>query len=123
MEHLWGIDLGGTKIEGAILDSSALNRPLFRVRVPTESEQGYEHIRKQIGRLLKTLAAESGLPLPPKIGMGTPGVVDPHTGIVDPERVRRAGRAPLINLGILDRDGDAGLIGRGFYSPPLSLFC
>ena len=80
MEHLWGIDLGGTKIEGAILDSSALNRPLFRVRVPTESEQGYEHIRKQIGRLLKTLAAESGLPLPPKIGMGTPGVVDPHTG-------------------------------------------
>ena len=55
MDHLWGVDLGGTKIEGAILDSSALNRPLFRVRVPTESGQGYEHIRKQIGRLLKTL--------------------------------------------------------------------
>ena len=80
MSHLWGIDLGGTKIEGAILDSSALDRPLCRVRVETESEQGYEHIRKQIGRLVKTLAAESGLPLPTKIGMGTPGVIDPHTG-------------------------------------------
>jgi fructokinase len=80
MSHLWGIDLGGTKIEGAILDSSALDRPLCRTRVDTESEQGYEHIRKQIGRLVKTLAAESGLPLPTKIGMGTPGVIDPHTG-------------------------------------------
>ncbi len=80
MSHLWGIDLGGTKIEGAILDSAALDRPLCRVRVPTESEQGYEHIRRQIGRLVKTLASESGLPLPTKIGMGTPGVIDPHTG-------------------------------------------
>jgi predicted NBD/HSP70 family sugar kinase len=80
MSHLWGIDLGGTKIEGAILNSSALDRPLCRVRVPTESEKGYEHIRKQIGRLIKTLAAESGFPLPSKIGMGTPGVIDPHTG-------------------------------------------
>jgi predicted NBD/HSP70 family sugar kinase len=80
MAHFWGIDLGGTKIEGTILDSSALARPLCRVRVPTEADQGYEHIRKQIGRLMKMLAAESGLPLPTKIGMGTPGVLDPHTG-------------------------------------------
>jgi predicted NBD/HSP70 family sugar kinase len=80
MSHLWGIDLGGTKIEGAILDSSRPSEPLCRVRVSTESEQGYEHIRKQIVRLVKTLAAESGLPMPTKIGMGTPGVIDPHTG-------------------------------------------
>jgi predicted NBD/HSP70 family sugar kinase len=82
MAHLWGIDLGGTKIEGAILDSSALDRPICRVRVPTEAELGYEHIRKQIGRLVKTLSAESGLPLPTKVGMGTPGVIDPHTGLL-----------------------------------------
>jgi predicted NBD/HSP70 family sugar kinase len=80
MAHLWGIDLGGTKIEGAILDTSALDRPLCRVRIPTESDQGYRHVRKQIGRLVKTLAAESGLPMPTRIGMGTPGVIDPHTG-------------------------------------------
>jgi len=80
MSLLWGIDLGGTKIEGAILNSAKLSEPLCRVRVPTEPEQGYEHIRKQISRLVRTLAAESGLAMPTKIGMGTPGVVDPHTG-------------------------------------------
>ena len=80
MSHIWGIDLGGTKIEGAILDSAKPSEPICRVRVPTESEQGYEHIRKQIGRLVKTMAAESGEQMPTKIGMGTPGVIDPHTG-------------------------------------------
>ncbi len=80
MEHLWGIDLGGTKIEGAVLDPAALDRPICRLRVPTESEKGYEHIRAQIGRLVKMICAESGLPLPKRIGMGTPGAIDPHTG-------------------------------------------
>jgi hypothetical protein len=49
-------------------------------------------------------------------------IIDPQTGIVDAARVARSLRAPLINLAILDQDGTAGLIGRGFYSPPLELF-
>jgi predicted NBD/HSP70 family sugar kinase len=80
MEHLWGIDLGGTKIEAAVLDPEAFDRPVCRMRVPTESEKGYNHIRGQISKLVKMVAAESGLPLPKRIGMGTPGVIDPHTG-------------------------------------------
>jgi predicted NBD/HSP70 family sugar kinase len=80
MEHLWGIDLGGTKIEGAILDPAALDRPVCRLRVPSESDQGYAHIRAQVVKLVKMLSAESGLPLPGRIGMGTPGAIDPHTG-------------------------------------------
>jgi fructokinase len=80
MEHLWGIDLGGTKIEGAVLDPAALDRPICRLRVPTESEKGYGHIRAQIARLIKMIAAEASLPLPQRIGIGTPGVSDPHTG-------------------------------------------
>jgi fructokinase len=79
MAHLWGIDLGGTKIEGAILDSAAPDKPLCRLRVPTESEKGYAHIRSQIGRLVKMIHEESGFPLPKRIGMGTPGVIDPRT--------------------------------------------
>jgi hypothetical protein len=54
--------------------------------------------------------------------MATRDLIDPHSGIVDPERVARSARAPLINLAILDREGAVGLIGRGFYSPPVSLF-
>jgi Protein of unknown function (DUF1116) len=49
-------------------------------------------------------------------------IIDPPTGIVDPERVVRAALSPLINLAILDQGGAAGLIGRGCYAPPASLF-
>jgi hypothetical protein len=49
-------------------------------------------------------------------------LIDPNTGIVDPERIARGAPGPLINLAILDRDGVAGLIGRGVYCPPTALF-
>jgi len=54
--------------------------------------------------------------------VGTRDLIDPHSGIIDPGRVTSSTRAPLINLAILDRAGALGLIGRGFYSPPVSLF-
>jgi fructokinase len=34
-DSLWGIDLGGTKIEGVILRSTKNPEVLFRERVPT----------------------------------------------------------------------------------------
>ena len=37
-----GIDLGGTKIEGIVLDGAG--RTLARERIPTERERGYDHI-------------------------------------------------------------------------------
>lgn len=49
-------------------------------------------------------------------------IIDPNSGIVDPDRVVSEVFAPLINLAILDRTGCAGRIGRGTYSPPVSLF-
>jgi hypothetical protein len=49
-------------------------------------------------------------------------LVDPCSGIVDPERIVRAAVAPLIHLAILDGEGTSGLIGRGFYTPPVALF-
>jgi fructokinase len=82
MAYIWGIDLGGTKIECAILDPAAPDKPVCRLRVPTESEKGYAHIRSQIARLIKMMGDESGLPLPKKIGMGTPGVIDPRTQLL-----------------------------------------
>ena len=80
MAHLWGIDLGGTKIEGVILDPSMLDRPICRLRIPTEAGEGYQHICAQIAKLVKMISSESGLPLPKRIGIGTPGAIDPHTG-------------------------------------------
>jgi fructokinase len=80
MEHFWGIDLGGTKIEGVIFNPDELDHPVCRLRIPTEAAKGYDHIRGQIGKLVKMISSESGLPLPKRIGIGTPGVIDPHAG-------------------------------------------
>jgi predicted NBD/HSP70 family sugar kinase len=77
---IWGIDLGGTKIEGVILPSLHDPKPLLRRRVDTEGHKGYHHVIDQLSRLVEQMAADSGLS-PVSIGMGTPGVLDPilHT--------------------------------------------
>ena len=75
-QPLWGIDLGGTKIEGVILESIDNPTPLVRTRVDTESAKGYEHVIGQIARLVANMEEQSGLK-PQAIGIGTPGVLDP----------------------------------------------
>ncbi|MCV9388305.1 ROK family protein [Reichenbachiella ulvae] len=77
---LWGIDLGGTKIEGVILASDT-KEVLFRERVATEGDQGYDHVLNQVANLIEILKSKSGL-IPEKIGMGTPGSTDPETGLL-----------------------------------------
>jgi Protein of unknown function (DUF1116) len=68
------------------------------------------------------LASEWSTELPADALMRRQCLIDPETGIVDAARVERSGLSPLINLAILDREGAAGLIGRGFYAPPIELF-
>jgi predicted NBD/HSP70 family sugar kinase len=75
----WGIDLGGTKIEGAIMDSSNPGRALYRLRRETGADLGYDHILSQIAGLISDLESASGVYRPPKIGIGTPGTLDPTT--------------------------------------------
>lgn len=74
---LWGIDLGGTKIEGVILPSSLDARPLLRRRIDTEAGKGYRHIIQQIKKLVDSMQQESGLTAA-RIGFGTPGELDPR---------------------------------------------
>jgi hypothetical protein len=68
------------------------------------------------------LAAEWSSALPDDALTRRQRLIDPDTGLVDPERIVRGAVAPLINLAILDRGGTEGLIGRGFYCPPVDLF-
>jgi fructokinase len=81
-QFLWGIDLGGTKIEGVILDSREPSQPLYRLRVPTEASKGYEYILSQIALLINQLELASGLTRSGRIGIGTPGVTTPQTGLL-----------------------------------------
>lgn len=82
-----GIDLGGTKIEGIVLDeatrseSSAMPKEIARKRIPTEQQGGYEHILGRIKSLHDDLAASIDN-APHTFGIGTPGAVSPRTGFL-----------------------------------------
>lgn len=76
MVPLWGIDLGGTKIEGVVLDNLDDRQAICRVRVPTEQEKGYHQVLRNINKLMEVMASEVGM-RPTKIGIGTPGKLDP----------------------------------------------
>ena len=58
---LWGIDLGGTKIEGVIVDAAHPDRAAHRVRLTTESDRGYDHVVGRIRTVIETLEQHSGL--------------------------------------------------------------
>jgi hypothetical protein len=68
------------------------------------------------------LAAEWAHLLPDDARVRRTTLLDPASGIVDPARVAQSRMSPVINLAILDSAGTAGLIGRGFYAAPASLF-
>jgi len=82
MNHVWGLDLGGTKIEGVILPADGSIHPICRTRIATEADRGYDHIVGRIAKLIGLMESESGLKRPPKIGIGTPGAADPVTGLM-----------------------------------------
>lgn len=73
-----GVDLGGTKIEAAVLDADG--RPIVRRRVPTEQQRGYEHIVEATGALVDTLRAEA--PQCTAVGVGTPGALSTRSGML-----------------------------------------
>ncbi len=80
-KHLWGIDLGGTKIEGIVLKSSLEPEVLIRKRIDTDSHLGYDHIIDQVSSLISFIEEELKIS-PDKVGFGTPGVLDPSMGVM-----------------------------------------
>lgn len=78
-EFKWGIDLGGTKIEGVVLDGNG--NVIERQRIPTERDGGYHHILQRIKLLVDQLKEKTGHE-PQRIGIGTPGAIDPPTGLL-----------------------------------------
>ena len=75
----FGIDLGGTKIEGVILDEDGT--VLERRRIDTEREKGYHHILNGIVRVVREMEEVTGTRAE-HVGIGTPGTVDPQTGLM-----------------------------------------
>jgi fructokinase len=79
-EYLLGIDLGGTKIEAVLVPRESPVQPVCRLRVPTGQIHGYSHIINQIMALCRQVEKETGIPLPPLLGLGHPGTLDPQSG-------------------------------------------
>lgn len=74
-----GIDLGGTKIEGIVLDKNL--KEIFRKRISTEQEKGYDHILNRINLLYNDLVSSINKNTH-TFGIGTPGAISRKTGLL-----------------------------------------
>src|SRR3546814_16684473 len=71
-----GVDIGGTKIEAAILTDAGQIDLRRRIATP----RTYEEAVDAIGRLIEGIQAERGAAL--SVGLGIPGTISPVTGTV-----------------------------------------
>ena len=97
--HGWsvGIDIGGTKVLGVILDPGGLVR--HEVRAPTV--RGVEGVVSGVVDVVTQLTAQAGVALEDLagIGLGVPGVVAPGDGTV--EHAVNLGISQRVSLGVL----------------------
>ncbi len=73
-----GIDLGGTKTEGIVMDSDGAI--LHRLRHPTPQPDGYDAILANVNNLVRELERQAGSPC--SVGIGTPGAISAKTGFL-----------------------------------------
>ena len=78
---LLGIDLGGTKIEGIVIESKENSKEVIRHRVDTEEEKGYLQVIRNIKSLVEYIENKINHKFD-KLGIGTPGTIDPETGLL-----------------------------------------
>lgn len=80
-QYAIGIDLGGTNLKGVIINRDGDGRHL--TRIPTEAEQGGDHVMKNICTLVGSLIEKEGSTEQiAGVGIGTPGFVS-EEGVVD----------------------------------------
>ena len=85
-----GIDLGGTKIEGLVLDKGGIERERLRVPTPASS---YEEDVEAIVDLIAGLERKAGTRC--TVGIAHPGAISPATGLVKNANSTRLNGRPL----------------------------
>lgn len=93
-ELLWGIDLGGTKVEGVVLKSANDPEVLVRERIAAEAHLGYEHTLNRIKTLIEQISEKVG-EKPSTFGIGTPGAIDPPTGLLKNSNSQAINKKPF----------------------------
>jgi glucokinase len=113
------VDLGGTNIRAARVDSTG--KVLARDKVPTHAKQGgMSAVAERIANLVKGVKG----PHTKAVGVGTPGVPDPKTGVMTLQAVNIPGSAgfpltrtisSLVNLPVFaDNDGNLAALGESW---------
>lgn len=87
-----GIDLGGTKTEGVLLDP--LGNVVHRERRPTPAAAGYDAILGNILTVILALKKIAGQPC--SIGIGTPGSLSVKTGLLKNSNTQALNGMPLL---------------------------
>ena len=90
----WGVDLGGTKIEGVVMTDKHPDSVIARLRIDTEGSGGYDHVLSRIKILIDQLIEKTGSQ-PTTIGFGTPGTIDPPTGLLKNSNTLCLNQKPL----------------------------
>jgi fructokinase len=85
-----GIDLGGTKIEGIVLDKGGMERARHRIPTPATS---YEEDVGAIVGLIGELEAKAGGRC--SVGIAHPGAISPATGLIKNANSTRLNGRPL----------------------------
>ncbi len=82
MHNHWkiGVDLGGTKTEIVLLDSS--DTETYRSRIKTPREDGYDAILNAVCGLVSGVMDRVPKGAPATVGIGMPGSINPGTGLV-----------------------------------------
>ena len=91
--HKIGIDLGGTKIEGILLDEKY--NTIQRKRIETHQENGYDSIVKSIISLVNELKAKTNEGI--SVGICTPGITDVSSGLIKNSNTQCLIGTPLKN--------------------------
>ncbi len=77
-----GVDMGGTKILSAVIDSEG--NILSTAKVPTKADKGPSIVIDRIAASIQRAIDKSGVPAASiqSVGIGAPGPLDPATGVV-----------------------------------------
>ncbi|RMH30331.1 MAG: ROK family protein [Planctomycetota bacterium] len=99
-----GVDLGGTNIQAGILNPKA--KVLGRAKAKTAPESGFDAVVDRIIRTVRAACEDAQVPFESLscLGVGTPGPVDPATGIVLEAVNLRWDNAPL-RKALIDKTG------------------
>ena len=82
MTYFIGIDLGGTKINGLIIEGDKPD-PLVQKKIPTEGHEGADAVVGRIAQLCKDLCADASIAMADvvSIGVGAPATIDYDEGL------------------------------------------